>query len=211
VLHQATLDPPLREILHTWLPGRPWAGGATRFRPLGSFRLDDPAGQVGIETFLLRAGDRLLQVPLTYRGRPLPGADAHLVATAEHSVLGPRWLYDGCGDPVWAAALAGTVLTGGRQADLRLLADGGLRAVRPSVTVTGSGRPGTAVAAVGTAVPHDDAGLTTVDAGPYQLVLARLVGTEPDAPARLSAQWEGGAGVLAGVRVLSAAAPAAAR
>lgn len=45
-------------------------------------------------------------VPLTYRGAPLPGADEHLLGTAEHGVLGTRWIYDGTADPVAVEQLA---------------------------------------------------------------------------------------------------------
>jgi hypothetical protein len=51
-------------------------------------------------------------VPLTYRGAPLAGAGHALVGTMEHGVLGPRWAYDGCHDPVMAAQL--TALIEGR-------------------------------------------------------------------------------------------------
>jgi hypothetical protein len=53
------------------------------------------------------AGDSAAYLlPMTYRGRPLAGADAHLIGTAEHGVLGPRWIYDGTHDPVLLAQLA---------------------------------------------------------------------------------------------------------
>jgi hypothetical protein len=70
---------------------------------IGAFRFEDPAGEVGIETHLLTDGTVLYQLPMTYRGAALAGAG--LIATAEHSVLGPRWIYDGVTDPVWVAQL----------------------------------------------------------------------------------------------------------
>src|SRR5690606_497851 len=73
-------------------------------------------GEVGIETWLLvdDAGPRptLYQVPLAYRGAPLAGLEHALVATTEHSELGPRWIYDGCHDPVSARVLLDTILDG---------------------------------------------------------------------------------------------------
>ena len=45
------------------------------------------------------------QVPLTYRGAPLAGADGALVGTSEHGVLGTRWVYDAPHDPVFVAQL----------------------------------------------------------------------------------------------------------
>src|SRR5690606_25481096 len=40
----------------------------------------------------------------------VPGLEHALVAQAEHSELGPRWVYDGCHDPVGARALIETIL-----------------------------------------------------------------------------------------------------
>ncbi|MDQ1651477.1 MAG: hypothetical protein QOI35_677, partial [Cryptosporangiaceae bacterium] len=100
VLHRAELKPTKLELLAAWLPGRRWFDGpAAAIERVSSFRFDDPAGAVGIETILVRAGDRpVYQVPLTYRDAPLAGADRWLLGTTDHSVLGQRWVYDGCGD-----------------------------------------------------------------------------------------------------------------
>ncbi|MEE3920757.1 hypothetical protein V2I01_28665 [Micromonospora sp. BRA006-A] len=86
----------------------------------------------------------MLQVPLTYRGAPLAGADEYLVGVIEHSVLGRRWAYDACGDPVYPPLLAAAVLADAGQAEEYFEVDG-KREVRPaSMTLTGSrtGRPG---------------------------------------------------------------------
>lgn len=37
-------------------------------------------------------------MPLCYRGAPCDDGDRWLIGTAAHSVLGKRWVYDGCGD-----------------------------------------------------------------------------------------------------------------
>ena len=90
--------------------GRAWAARGT-WSWLGSYRFDDPAGEVGIEALLVRRAGEVFHLPFTYRGAPLDGAEAHLITTMEHSVLGRRWVYDAAGDPValgcYAAALAG--------------------------------------------------------------------------------------------------------
>jgi hypothetical protein len=85
--------------------------GTPSLRPVGFFRFEDPAGQVGIETHLVSDGADVYQIPMTYRGAPIgtPG----LIARAEHSVLGPRWIYDGTVDPVWRQELLRLVRTGG--------------------------------------------------------------------------------------------------
>nr|WP_242659606.1 1,4-alpha-glucan branching protein [Thermostaphylospora chromogena] len=71
--------------------------------------MDDPEGEVGIEFMVVtdasRAHPTTYLAPLTYRGAPLDGADHALLGTAEHGVLGRRWIYDGCHDPVLVAQL----------------------------------------------------------------------------------------------------------
>jgi hypothetical protein len=44
-------------------------------------------------------------VPMTYRAAALAGADAALIGTSEHGVLGRRWIYDGVHDPVLVGQL----------------------------------------------------------------------------------------------------------
>ncbi len=113
VIHKTTLVPSKLELLTTWLPGQDWYAGppsGPSLARVGGFRLDDPAGQVGIE-FLVVRDDAAPEVaaylvPMTYRAGPLPGIDAHLIGTAEHGVLGPRWIYDGTRDPVLLTQLA---------------------------------------------------------------------------------------------------------
>ncbi|MFE6922409.1 1,4-alpha-glucan branching protein [Nocardia sp. NPDC057663] len=105
VIHQTTLTPSKLELVAAWLPGRQWYLGTTpRLRKVGGFRLDDADGAVGIEFLLLMdesgADAVLYSVPLTYRGVPVPGGDGALLGTAEHGVLGRRWIYDGASDPV---------------------------------------------------------------------------------------------------------------
>jgi Maltokinase N-terminal cap domain len=112
----ATLTPGFREFLPQWVSERPWyRGGPPALRPAGFFRFEDPDGEVGMETHLLTDGAVVYQVPLTYRGAPLPGAAAQraLVTTAEHSVLGARWIYDAEADLVWIGQLLRLVQAGG--------------------------------------------------------------------------------------------------
>ncbi|WP_158566384.1 CG0192-related protein, partial [Micromonospora craterilacus] len=152
LLHRAEIHPTKLELLAAWLPGRDWYQGDTgaEVTRVAGYRFDDPAGEVGIETLLVRAGDGPVhQVPLTYRGAPLDGADAWLVGTIEHSVLGRRWVYDACGDPVYAAALASAVLAGTGQAEEYFEVDG-RREVRPaSMDIASDAPAGTHVPTVG--------------------------------------------------------------
>jgi hypothetical protein len=108
VIHNTTLTPTKLELLTGWLPSQPWfAGTAEGLARAGGFRLDDPDGEVGIEFMIARTvDDQAYLVPMTYRGAPLERADAALIGTCEHGVLGRRWVYDGEHDPVLQAQLA---------------------------------------------------------------------------------------------------------
>ncbi|MFD3514071.1 1,4-alpha-glucan branching protein [Streptomyces sp. NPDC058657] len=112
LIHQTTLKPTKLELLSAWLPTRPWYRGATapELTPARGFRLDDPAGEVGIEFHLVAAGTTVHLVPVTYRGAPLPGAPEHaFLGTIEHGELGTRWVYDAAYDPVAVAQLIAAV------------------------------------------------------------------------------------------------------
>jgi Maltokinase N-terminal cap domain len=130
------MTPTKLELLSSWFPAQPWYTGepGAELARAGGFRLDDPAGEVGIEFMVVRAGSgdqvRWYQAPLTYRGAPLAGAaHAALIGTSEHGVLGTRWIYDGLHDPVLAAELL-ALIRGRAQAQAQNESD------RPDPTVT---------------------------------------------------------------------------
>ncbi len=194
LLHEATISPRKDELVGPWLRTRRWWDGETERAPIGSFRLDDPAGEVGMECFLFGStSGSTLFVPVTYRDAPLQDREASLLGTMEHSVLGTRYVYDACADPVFVATVLDTIRCGGRQADLLLIrADGTEVERRPSATANGEG--------VST-VPHHDPDLPvsptdesdrTTIAGPgYEITLMRRLGEAPQGPA-LIARFEGG-------------------
>jgi hypothetical protein len=111
----ATLTPAFRDFLPGWIARQPWYSGTglPATRPVGFYRLEDPAGVVGLETHLLTDGTAVYQIPMSYRGAPLcelaGGSQTDpataLITEAEHSELGPRWVYDAVCDPVWVAAI----------------------------------------------------------------------------------------------------------
>jgi hypothetical protein len=141
VIHRTTLTPTKLELLTSWLPAQPWYEGDGRRPELtkaGGFRLDDPRGEVGMEFMVVTdvSGDRPVSyhVPLTYRGAPLEGADHALIGTAEHGVLGRRWIYDGTHDPVLVAQLH-ALFAGDAEAQDQNVSD----TPDPSVTVSSTG------------------------------------------------------------------------
>jgi hypothetical protein len=194
LMHQATMTPTKLELLSAWVPTRPWYRGpdAAAVTRVAAARFDDPAGEVGIETILLRCGDGpVLHVPLTYRGAPLAGADQWLVGTSEHSVLGLRWVYDACGDPVYAAVLATTVLTGGEQAEEFLEVDGQPVPREAGMSLRGTGQPGVELPAVTAVVRVDDGDPTVVVTDTVTLSIVRTPAEASDPVAGLKAWWPG--------------------
>ncbi len=139
--HGASISPRKIELIAPWISRQRWyaaKGREPRLRQLWSWRLDDPDGEVGIETIL--AADEsaaeavVYQVPLTYRSAPLPDADHALLGTMEHSVLGRRWVYDGPHDPVYAAQLLELVYGRAQAASAR-------ESAAPEPDVTGHRHP----------------------------------------------------------------------
>ncbi|MEU3355042.1 1,4-alpha-glucan branching protein [Streptomyces sp. NPDC037389] len=193
VIHRTTLTPTKDELLTSWLPSRPWyrpGTGAPRLSRAGGFRLDDPAGEVGIEfmvtTDTAGAEPVTYLVPLTYRGAPLEGAEDVLVGTMDHGVLGKRWAYDGCHDPVFTTELL-ALIEGRAQAQAQSVNDTPDHEIARSFTGQGP------VAAAFTSVT-DDAESTELTGAPQGAVLRlhRVLSPGADTPP------EGAAGHVVG-------------
>jgi hypothetical protein len=202
LVYRATLEPSKQDLVAAWLPSCPWAAGIEIAAKIAEYRFDDPAGEVGVETILF-ADDAgvTVQVPLTYRAGPLEGGEQFLVGTTEHSVLGTRWVYDGCGDPVWATTLVTAILTGGTQSQMYLEQDGVRVDVPPRMTVRGSGRPGAGVPVISSVPTVRDEGMTTVvSAGGLEITVARVVGAAVDGDETLTGEVGGRSAVLAALR-----------
>jgi hypothetical protein len=116
-------------------------------------------------------------------------------------VLGPRWAYDATSDPVFAAALGTTILTGGTQAPL--IRDTGTETVSvdPVVTVNGSGVPGAQIETIelrGSEVTGEGTLMET--SGPNLVLIHDLEGgAKTMGDHRLTGQWEGSPSVLLAV------------
>jgi hypothetical protein len=192
---KASVVPSKLQLLQEWVPEQPWLDGsdASVLTVVGSYRFDDPDGEVGIETHLLGTADsRVLQVPLTYRGAPRPNAEASLITTMTHTVLGDRWIYDACYDPVYVRALVTTILTGGAQAELFLKTDAGLVPQPVNTYVRGSGTAGCPVPGLQDfVVTHD--GATTRMHDELTVTLLRTSGAvrPSDGESTLTGTWPG--------------------
>ncbi len=177
IIHRATLHPSKLELIEKYLPVQPWftKDGSAPPELLGAYRFDDPDGEVGLETHLVSHGGKVYQVPLSYRGSDLPDAEHSLLGTMEHSVLGKRWVYDACADPVYIAALATVILTGQREAEQFVDMDGVLEPRKSSVEVKGSGTPGSEVPALSPAAPITEDGITSINAGQLTVQVNRVL------------------------------------
>ncbi|MFF2243905.1 hypothetical protein ACFVTM_06950 [Arthrobacter sp. NPDC058130] len=194
IIHQAELQPTKLELLEEWLPSQPWfPESAAGLSKVGSYRFDDPAGEVGIETILVSAAGSTFQVPLTYRAQPLAGAEPWLVGTMQHSVLGQRWVYDACADPVYVTALAASIMLGRPQAKQYLDVKGKLEILAESVFVQSTGPTLKAVASVSSATPRDAADGTAIEAADLHLLVVRKLDldAQPAGPLTLTGIWEG--------------------
>ncbi|MGW0822173.1 maltokinase N-terminal cap-like domain-containing protein [Streptomyces sp. NPDC002845] len=196
LIHHTTLKPTKVELLTSWLPTRPWYVGGPAEPELtkaGGFRLDDPAGEVGIEFMVATDTSGPAPVhylaPLTYRGAPLDGADHALIGTMEHGVLGQRWAYDGCHDPVLITQLL-ALFEGRAEAQAQSLTD------TPDHEVTHSYKGPALPDLPTTAAAEDDENGTELSVQPATaLRLNRVLHPAPDGPIDLP---EGATGQVIG-------------
>lgn len=194
IIHQAELQPTKLELLQSWLPRQPWfTEDVSALGKVGAFRFDDPDGEVGLETILVEADGTVFQVPLSYRGSPLPGAEGSLIGTMQHSVLGERWVYDAVGDPCYLNAVTAAILTGQPQAQHLLDVDGRLEAMPESVLVgsTGPLRSGAPALRPGTASSTDAE--TVILTGALELLIIRRLDLAAltAGPQALTGTWAG--------------------
>ncbi len=139
IFHRAVIVPTKEELLARWVPTQPWGAPAETLAVIGSYRLDDPNGRVGMEVFLVNADDAVLQVPFTYRDEPLEGAHDALLVEMQHSVLGTRWVYDGFQDPLFRTVLAAVAMTGQGEALGMAVYDGRWHIAPTGVRIQGGG------------------------------------------------------------------------
>jgi hypothetical protein len=140
LFHRATVTPTKGELIAEWAPQQRWGPSSDEpVQVIGSYRIDDPDGRVGMEIHLVEAGGTLFQVPVTYRDEPLAAAEGALITEMEHSVLGTRWVYDGLRDPLLVTMLASVTMTGQGEALGMAVYDGRWYIAPSNVRIEGGG------------------------------------------------------------------------
>lgn len=191
IFHRATITPTKAEVIATWAPTRPWGPSVDDpIQTVGSYRLDDPDGRVGMEVHLVIAGGVLLQVPLTYRDEPLDGGDAALVTEMQHSVLGRRWVYDGLQDPRFAIMLAAVTMTGQGEALGMAVYDGRWYVAPSAVRIRGGGWTQERVPVDGFELVSDDGGPALLRNDRFELTVFRRPEPGAEPAISLTATWD---------------------
>ena len=190
LFHVATIVPTKQELIAEWVPRQPWAPTTgDPIETIGAYRFDDPEGRVGMESFIVAAGEALLHVPLTYRDAPLAGADEALIEEMQHSALGTRWVYDGLGDPLYVAMLAAVAMTGQGEAVGLAQRDGRWYIAPSNVRIEGGGWGLERVPVDGfTPVREDRTGVVLAN-DRFELVVHRHLQAGPRPPIGLVATW----------------------
>jgi hypothetical protein len=206
LFHLATIVPTKEQLIADWVPLQPWGPtDGTPITVIGSYRFDDPDGEVGMETFLVAAGDQFFQIPLTYRDAPMEGADDALISTMEHSVLGRRWVYDGLRDPRLVVMMAAVTMTGQGEALGMAVYDGRWYIAPTNVRIQGGGWSQERVPVDGFASADLHEAAVTFTNDRLELTVFRRPTTGARPPIGLTATWAGHAEpvMLAAVRELT--------
>ncbi|MFN8171757.1 MAG: hypothetical protein U0R65_07810 [Candidatus Nanopelagicales bacterium] len=133
---EQTSPRPRLDLIGWWLATQDWFTEDGPVEREAAFRLDDPAGEVGIETFIVRSGAFVprpgdLSVRAARRWAPR--------RQARSMVLGHRWVYSGPSDPVYVATTSAAIANGGHEVDMFF--EDGTQQPRPDwyASATGSG------------------------------------------------------------------------
>lgn len=194
IIHKATLSPSKLELLQAYLANDANLGKQATgdLAAVGAYRFDDPAGQVGIESHILRSPDgALLHLPLVYRNERWDGADQWSVGTMQHSVLGERWVYEASIDPIYVRELVRTIVQGGTGVDEMVETDDGPVARDPSVRVVGSGSAGAGLPTIDDLVVERLQATTSIRCGDLEVVVQNVLAPAASSGLDLRGTWSG--------------------
>jgi hypothetical protein len=192
LFHVATISPTKTELIAQWAPTQAWGPPAdVPIEMIGSYRFDDPEGQVGMETHIVNAGGIIFQVPVTYRDEPLDGGERALITEMHHSALGTRWVYDAVYDDRFTIMLAAVTMTGQGEA-LGMFVHEGRWYVAPSkVRIQGGGWTQQRVPVDGFERRDGDPNEVTLANDRFELRLFRRPVPGPRPSVGLIATWDG--------------------
>jgi hypothetical protein len=190
LFHLAKITPTKEQLIADWVPTQAWGPAAgDAVDAIGAFRFDDPDGRVGIETFIVRAGGGLFQVPLTYRDEPLAGADDALITRMEHSVLGTLWVYDGLADARCTTMFAAVTMTGQGEALGMAVYEDRWYIAPTEVRIQGGGWTLDRVPVDGFERAADDPTGSVLRNDRFELTVHRRPAAGPRPPIALTATW----------------------
>lgn len=205
ILHRATLSPSKLEVLSAHLQTMPQGQDidVANVRLVDAYRFDDPAGSVGLECHLIDDGaSNIVHIPVTYRDAPLEGAEDLLISTMDHSVLGKRWVYNACGDPVYVQELVRAILTGGSNVEQLFDTPEGMIPKPSAASAKGTGDASDAdVPLIDSVKIKPEGDNTVISAGAIEVVVRHtLSGIEVEGPSLVGGWSDSQASVLAYLR-----------
>lgn len=148
---------------------------------LGTYRVLDSDGEVGIETYVgTNVEGDIVQLPLSYRSADNALDDAAGLTPLTHSVLGARSVSMATGDPVAVREYISTIVTGDSGAEFSL--------GEPILRIEGKGNNsegGCTQVSIDSFGPHRSKGTATINGEDflYELRFAERLVTADDIPA----------------------------
>ncbi|NWL32298.1 1,4-alpha-glucan branching enzyme [Paenarthrobacter nitroguajacolicus] len=125
-MSKENLNPSIEGLLRSWLPGKRWFPVKSpdfALEQVGAFRLPATGGDTGLEVVLLAVTHRtadggsrtdVVQVPLSYRSKPLADAPAALLGEFTDPDLGLQLVYDAVYDADFVTAWLELMRTEGK-------------------------------------------------------------------------------------------------
>lgn len=188
IIHKATLSPSKLELIADYLPKQPWFIRRANRSWWAPTALTIPPVKSESKPTSSQPATASTRFPSATAATSLAGANDWLIGTMDHSVLGKRWVYDACADPVYIKALATAILTGQKEAEQ--FVDGESQPRPSTVSVQGTGMLDGGLPALSASAPVSGSGVTIIDAGSLRLKVNRVVEVAVDAAVNTAAAPE---------------------